>query len=105
VFRVVRNRTGSEANTARLMSQPIDRAELSAMFRDVFEADRRGAAILEHLLLRFGRTHVHVDGGIDAVLRTYRSAAHREILDYIVALVNEGNGVPDSNPSGEDDAP
>jgi hypothetical protein len=100
----MRIRIGRGANTAPLMSQPIDRAALAAMFRDVFEADRRGAAILEHLVQRFGSTKVHTDGGIDAVLKTYRSAAHREILDYVLRLVNEGNGISDSNPEGEGDA-
>lgn len=99
----MRNRIAPQQNTSRLMSQPIEAADLAEMFRDVFETDRRGAACLEHLLQRFGRTKVHTDGGIDAVLKTYRAAAHREILDFIVAQINLANGVTDSNPEGNDD--
>jgi len=101
----MRIRIAARLNTSRLMSQPIDPANLAALYRDVFEHDQRGVAILEDLVLRFGRTKVHVDGGIDAVLKTYRNAAFRELLDYIVRRVNEGNGVPDSNPEGDGDAP
>lgn len=51
--------------------------------------------VLEDLVKRFGHTRVHTDGGIDAVLKTYKSAAHREFLDYIVRMINLGNGVND----------
>jgi hypothetical protein len=96
---MVRNLTGRQGKTPRLMTP--DPADMAAMYRDVFETDRRGVAILEDLLARFGRTRVVVNGGIDAVLMTYRSAAHRELLDYIVARVNAGNGVDDPPPEGD----
>lgn len=80
------------------------RDELATLYRDIFEADRRGAAILEDLISRFGRTKVHTDGGIDAVLKTYKAAAHRELLDFIVMQINRANGVNDEpQPEGDHD--
>lgn len=67
-----------------------------AVYKAIFEDDRRGAAILEDLLVRF-KPKVVTDGGIDAVLKTYRHAAHREILEFIVSQINRANGVPDPN--------
>lgn len=65
-------------------------------YKAIFEDDRRGAAILDHLLTRY-RPKVVTEGGIDAVLKTYRHAAHRELLEFIVAQINRANGVPDEN--------
>lgn len=67
-----------------------------AVYKAIFEDDRRGAAILDDLLVRF-KPKVVTDGGIDAVLKTYRHAAHREILEFIVSQINRANGVPDPN--------
>lgn len=81
-----------------------DRDELAILYRDIFESDRRGAAVLEDLVRRFGRTKVHTAGGIDAVLKTYQAAAHRELLDYIVMQINRANGVNDEpQPEGDHD--
>jgi hypothetical protein len=77
-----------------------DRQHLAGLYRDLLDTDRRGQVILEDLIKRFGRAKVHTDGGIDAVLKTYRTAAHRELLDYILAMINAGNGVEDQ---GEND--
>lgn len=67
-----------------------------SVYKEIFEDDRRGAAILEDLLLRF-RPKVVTTGGIDAVLQTYRHAAHRELLEWVVSQINRANGVPDEN--------
>jgi hypothetical protein len=75
--------------------------QLPALYRDVFDVDRRGAAILEDLVRRFGHAKVHTDGGIDAVLKTYRAAARREVLDYIALQINRANGVDDQPPEGD----
>jgi hypothetical protein len=83
------------------MSEPDpDTARLDALFLAIFEDDRRGAEVFEQLLKRFGATKVHTDGGIDAVLKTYRAAAHRELLDYIVLRCNRARGL--EPPTGED---
>lgn len=94
------------------MSTPEERAEqaerqrIDALFRDIFETDKRGAEIFEILYRRFAsKAKVHTNGGIDAVLKTYQDAAHREVIEFIVAACNRANGVNDSpNPPGENDA-
>ncbi|HCW17738.1 hypothetical protein [Achromobacter sp.] len=67
-----------------------------SVYKEIFEDDRRGAAILEDLLMRF-RPKVVTTGGIDAVLQTYRHAAHRELLEWVVSQINRANGVPEEN--------
>ena len=65
------------------------------LFAEVFEDDRRGAAILEHLTARFAQPVV-TKGGIDAVLETYRRAGQRAVLDYILNQINRAHGVHDA---------
>lgn len=62
------------------------------LFRQVFEVDKRGAALLEHLIQRFSQPAV-TDGGIDAVLKTYERMGQLKPLHYCVAMVNRANGV------------
>lgn len=62
------------------------------LFRQVFEVDKRGAAILEHLIQRFSQPAV-TDGGIDAVLKTYERMGQTKPMHYIVAMVNKANNV------------
>lgn len=81
-----------------------DRARLAGIYRDIFEVDNRGIAIFEDLYRRFAsKAKVHTSGGIDAVLKTYQDAAHREVIEYIVTMVNRGNGVDDSPTPQEND--
>lgn len=67
--------------------------ELAALYHDVFDEDKRGAAILEDLVRRFTRPPV-TEGGIDAVLKTYERMGMRRVVEYIVMQVNRANGVP-----------
>lgn len=70
---------------------------LPALYRDIFETDRRGQVIMEDLYRRFAaHAKVHTTGGIDAVLKTYRDSAHREVIEYITLMINRGNGLPDT---------
>lgn len=71
---------------------------LPQLYRDIFEADRRGAAILEDLQARFGRVNVHTSGGVDAVLKTFHSASQAAVIGHILTQINRAN-----NP-GNDDA-
>lgn len=66
------------------------------LYKQVFEDDRRGAAILEHLTLMFARPAV-TTGGIDAVLQTYHRDGARRVLEHIVTQINRANGVQDPN--------
>lgn len=80
------------------------RARLDALYHDLFELDARGQTIFDDLYARFaGSAKVHTDGGIDAVLKTYRTAAHREVIEYIVRCVNRHRGVNDSPTQPEND--
>lgn len=66
---------------------------LARLFADVFETDLRGRACLEYLERRYcAGDAVVTDGGIDAVLKTYRKAAHRELLDHIHMQIGRANG-------------
>jgi hypothetical protein len=66
------------------------------MFADIFEHDRRGAAILDHMIRRFVRPAV-TSGGIDAVLMTYHNQGARMPLDYIMQQINRAAGEPDTD--------
>lgn len=68
--------------------------QLDAMFKRVFEQHAEGAIVLDVLIQRFSKNAVTV-GGIDAVLRTYLQAGHREVLDHILLRMNRANGVQD----------
>ncbi|MFU1927509.1 hypothetical protein ACLQ9J_04170 [Bordetella hinzii] len=67
-----------------------------SVYKEIFEDDRRGAAVLEDLVQRFARPQVS-NGGIDAVLKTYERGGMRLVLDFITAQINRANGVPDVN--------
>lgn len=62
-------------------------------FLALFETDRRGARILEDLILRFTQPPV-VKGGIDAVLQTYLRMGQSSVINHIVQQINRANGVP-----------
>ncbi len=71
------------------------------VYRDIFEHDARGASILEDLHSRFGVVRVVTTGGIDAVLKTYKSAAHAEVIGFILNRIAQANGQSPINPEGE----
>ncbi|MFY3552923.1 hypothetical protein [Achromobacter insolitus] len=68
----------------------------ASVYKEIFEDDRRGAAILEDLTMRFARPAV-TSGGIDAVLQTYHRDGMRRVIEHIVTQINRANGVPDPN--------
>lgn len=67
------------------------------MFQRVFEESREGAAVLDYLIRRFCRPAV-TKGGIDAVLQTYRNDGARQVPEFIVAMINQANGVTHDEP-------
>lgn len=67
---------------------PVD----PAAYARLFEADPEGAAILEELVVLFARPAV-LEGGIDAVLKTYDRNGARRVLDFITNRINLANGV------------
>ena len=72
------------------MSRPIP--VTPDLYREIFETDKRGAAILEALIERFSQPAV-TDGGIDAVLKTYERMGSNRVVQYIVGQINRANGV------------
>ncbi|VWD22318.1 hypothetical protein [Burkholderia contaminans] len=66
------------------------------IYKQLFEDDRRGAAILEELTRVFARPAVTV-GGIDAILQTYLRDGQRRVIDFIVTQINRANGVQTEN--------
>ena len=65
-------------------------------YKDLFETDKRGARILEHLVRIFVKDPV-TEGGIDAVLKTFTFAGQRKPLDFIVKQINRANGVQEES--------
>lgn len=61
------------------------------MYRELFEVNRNGAAILDQLLTIFSKGAA-TTGGIDAVLKTYKNAGNTEVVQYIVGQINIANG-------------
>lgn len=74
----------------------MSRQQIAEVYREVFEINVRGQLVYEDLYRRFAaRAKVHTAGGIDAVLCTYRDAAHREVIEHIVRMCNLARGVDD----------
>jgi hypothetical protein len=69
--------------------------QLAETYRQIFEVDKRGALILEHLVSRFSQP-AKVDGGIDAVLTTYHRLGQNSVVQHVVAMINRANNVPDN---------
>lgn len=65
-----------------------------ALFKRVFEDHHEGRIALDLLVQRFAKNAV-TTGGIDAILKTYIQAGHREVLDHILLRINRANGVND----------
>lgn len=63
-----------------------------AMYARVFEGHHEGAAILEDLTLRFGGK-LFVKGGEEGRRQTDYNLGRREVLDFIVSMINVANGV------------
>lgn len=75
------------------MSDQQQEDDLPALYRDIFEIDRRGQRILEDLQMRFGRVSVHTSGGIDAVLKTMKSASQAAVVGHIFNQIDKANGL------------
>lgn len=73
------------------------------LYREIFEVDKRGAAILESLITRFSQPAV-TDGGIDAVLKTYERMGSNRVVQFIVGQINRANGVAPTSIEVQDDS-
>ena len=79
------------------MTDRIPDTPTPELYRQIFEIDVRGAAILEDLVRRFSKPAV-TTGGIDAVLKTYLHQGENNVVQHIVRQLNKANSI------GEDDA-
>jgi hypothetical protein len=61
-------------------------------YKALFEDDKRGAAILDHLVQRFAR-QVYVKGGHEADRETCYRAGQRDAIEFIVSQINRAHGV------------
>lgn len=66
------------------------------VYARIFESDPQGAAVLEELTRVFARPAV-LEGGIDAIIKTYDRNGSRKVLDFIVMKCNATRGVPASD--------
>lgn len=76
------------------MSRPSTPEQWQELYRQIFEVDQRGAAILEHLIVLFSKPAVS-EGGIDAVLKTFHRAGQHEVVQHIIKMINRANRQPD----------
>lgn len=70
------------------------------LYRQIFEVDKRGAAVLEQLVLLFSKP-AKQEGGIDAVIQTYHRMGEHAVIQHIVKQINRANGVEDESPTTE----
>jgi hypothetical protein len=62
------------------------------LYRQVFEVNKNGEAILDALERKFNQGAV-TSGGIDAVLQTYERLGCVKVLKYITAMINQANNL------------
>lgn len=74
--------------------------QLAELYRQIFEVDKRGAAILEHMVVLFSQP-ASVEGGIDAVLKTYHRMGQHSVVQHIIKQLNRANQVPDTQENDE----
>ena len=70
------------------MAGPRDQAAIDRLCYEIFEADRRGAAIFDHLCMRWARRPT--GSGLDSLIDIVRVDAYREVLDDLVHAINRG---------------
>ena len=71
---------------------PEQRAEI---YRQIFEVDQRGALLLEDMVGRFSQPAC-VEGGIDAVLKTYHRNGQHSVVQFILGQIDRANSAPDN---------
>ena len=73
------------------MSNPKERPGPKE-YLELFETDRRGARILEDLILRFSRKPP-ASTGIDRILDIHEFMGQRKVIDFIANQINQANNV------------
>ena len=80
-----------ESASSTAQQDSADKLQLARDYYAIFEADRRGQRVLEDLERRFAlHSGAVTDGGIDAILKTYRGEGQRSVVMHIVNQMNIG---------------
>lgn len=82
------------------MTRETTPKQWAELYRQIFEVDKRGAAILEHMVVLFSKP-ASVNGGIDAVLKTYHAMGENNVVQHIIKMINRANNVPDTQENDE----
>lgn len=82
------------------MPDDLTREALDGLYRDLFDVDRRGQAVLADLAARFVRPPPRAFDQA-AMHETFARAHQRAVIDYILSRIDRANGVRDHN----EDAP
>jgi len=61
------------------------------MYREVFEQHPTGVLVLEDMVRRFSKP-AQLEGGIDAVIKTYHRMGEHGVIQHVVAQINRANG-------------
>lgn len=79
-----------------------ERAVTAQDYKTLFEDNPLGVMVLENLVGRFSKPAA-LEGGIDAVIKTYHRMGENAVVQHILAQINRANGV--SELQGETDEP
>lgn len=82
------------------MTRETTTEQWAELYRQIFEVDKRGAAILEHMVTLFSKP-ASTTGGIDAVLKTYLHMGEHNVVQHIIKMINRANNVPDTQENEE----
>lgn len=72
---------------------------LNGLYRQIFEDDKRGEAILLDLQRRFVKRPDPNDFTPEGMLRAFVRTHQREVLEYILRRINAAHGVEDEPPT------
>lgn len=71
---------------------------LPHLYKAIFEDDRRGQVLLEDLQRRFCLRPDPNDFSQEGMLRGFVRTHQREVVEYIVRMINRAAGVDDAEP-------
>lgn len=75
------------------MAEGFDPDDIARLCHDIFEVDRRGQIIFAWLETRFPGL-AKTEGGIDAVLKTYKAIGERNVVYELGLMIERGRRPP-----------
>ena len=77
----------------------VTRADMARLMAEVFTVGN-GPLVLDHLDAMFRARPTYVAGGIESQRETERRAAHKEVIDYVLSMIQSAQeGEPDARVS------